>query len=91
MHHRLSLFSPTMMKCFKNTDIPEPVLVDGELENYIDHIFHFKRNNKKPSYLVHWMGFGLEHDEWLPASMLEDNKALDRWINFRGTLHFSSK
>ena len=75
----------------KNAEIPELVLVDGELENYIDRVLDFKKINKKPSYLVHWVGFGPEHDEWLPASMLEDNKALDHWIDFGGTLHFSSK
>jgi hypothetical protein len=75
----------------KNAKIPKPVLVDGELENYINHILNFKRINKKPSYLVCWVGFSPEHDKWLPASMLEDNEALDHWINFGGTLHFSSK
>jgi len=87
-------FIPNDDKIFpsrKNTDIPEPVLVDGELENYVDRILDFKMRNRKPSYLVRWVGFGPEHDEWLPASMLEDNEALDRWIDFGGTSHFSLK
>jgi len=91
---QIKLFIPNNNKIFpscKNAKIPEPVLVDGELENYINHILNFKRIKKKPSYLVHWVGFGPEHDKWLPASMLEDNEALDHWIDFRGTLHFSSK
>jgi len=91
---QIKLFIPNDNEIFpsrKNAEIPEPVLVDGELENYVDRILDFKRINKKPSYLVRWVGFGPEHDEWLPASMLEDNEALDRWIDFGGTLHFSSK
>lgn len=75
----------------KNAEIPEPILVDGVLENYVDRILNFKKRNRKPSHLACWVGFGPEHDEWLPASMLEDNEALDRWIEFRGSLHFSSK
>ena len=75
----------------KNTNIPKPVLVNGELENYVKHILDYKKVNKRPLYLICWIGFGLEHNEWLPASMLEENEALDRWIDFRGNSHFSSK
>ena len=75
----------------KNTDIPEPMLVDGELENYVKRILDYKKVNKQPSYLVRWVGFGPEHNEWLPASMLEENEALDCWIDFGGNSHFSSK
>ena len=75
----------------KNTDIPEPLLVDSELENYVECILDFKKINRKPSYLVCWVGFGPEHNEWLPATMLEDNEALDCWIDFGGTSHLSSK
>ena len=91
---QIKLFIPNDDKIFpscKNAEISEPVLVDRELENYVDRILNFKRINKKPLYLVCWVGFGPEHDEWLPASMLEDNRALDRWIDFGGTSHFSSK
>jgi len=75
----------------KNIDIPQPVLVDGKLENYIDCILDFKKINKKLPYLTCWVGFGPEHDKWLPASDLEDNEVLDCWIDFGGTSHLSSK
>jgi hypothetical protein len=74
----------------KNAEIPPPVLVDGELENYVERILDYKKIHRKPSYLVRWVGFGPEHDEWLPASMLEDNEALDRWVDFGGISHLSS-
>jgi hypothetical protein len=31
-------------------------------------------------YLVRWLGYGPEHDEWLPARELEECEALDRWL-----------
>ena len=65
---------------WKNANIPEPLLVVAN-----------SKINRKPSYLVCWVGFGPEHDEWLPAAMLEENEALDCWIDFGGTSHLSSK
>ena len=74
----------------KNVNIPAPILVNGKLENYVNHILDFKKINKRPSDLIHWVGFRPEHDKWLLAADLEDNKALDHWIDFRGLSHLSS-
>ena len=58
---------------------PEPLLIDGEQEFFIDKIVDERRRNAQVQYLVRWQGEGPEGDKWLPASELEDCQALDVW------------
>ena len=51
---------------------PAPVLVDGLEEQVIDRIIDAKKVQNSYKYLVRWHGFGPAHDEWLPATRLED-------------------
>jgi hypothetical protein len=58
---------------------PEPVIIDGEPEFFIDKIVEERRRRKQTEFRVRWQGEGPEGDKWLPASELEDCKALDIW------------
>ena len=58
---------------------PQPVIIRGEQEFFIDKIVDERRRNKKTQYRVRWQGEGPEGDKWLPASELEDCEALDTW------------
>ena len=66
---------------------PEPVVVNDELEHYVDRIIDEKtsRGRGGTKYLVRWVGQGPEHDLWLPRKQLEDNAALDVWLASRGS------
>jgi len=63
-------------------ELPRPgpvVTADGQLENFIDRIIDEKKVGRGKRYLVRWVGYGEEDDEWLPRRELEDCEALDIW------------
>lgn len=61
---------------------PEPVIVDGNLEHFVDRILDQRKGRGRAGtqYLVRWRGQGPEEDIWLPHRELSDNAALDTWI-----------
>ena len=58
---------------------PDPISVDGTQEFFVEKIMDKRCRGKGRQYLVRWKGEGPEGDIWLPASELEDCKALDQW------------
>ena len=87
------VFHTSEVKPFKENDItlfptralspPDPVLIDGQPEFFVDKIVDERHRGKKTQYLVRWRGEGPEGDIWLPESELEDCQALDEWISRR--------
>ena len=64
---------------------PGPVMTDdGLMEHEINKIIDSQPWGYGYHYLVWWVGYGPEDDEWLPGCMLEDCKALDKWIENGG-------
>jgi hypothetical protein len=53
------------------------VTEDGRLENFIDRIIDERRVGRGKKYLVRWVGYGEEDDEWLSRRDLEDYEAPD--------------
>lgn len=59
---------------------PGPVITeDGQMENFIEKIIDEKHMGRGKRYLVHWVGFGADEDEWLLRRNLEDCETLDAW------------
>lgn len=59
---------------------PEPLVTEnGQLDNFIEHIIDERKVGRGRQFLVRWVGFGEEDDEWLPRSKLEDCESLDTW------------
>jgi hypothetical protein len=70
------------MDLFLSREHPRPgpvVTENGQLENLIDKIIDERKIGRGKRYLVRWVGFGEEDDEWLPCRDLEDCEALDVW------------
>jgi hypothetical protein len=45
---------------------PGPIIMeDGQLENLIEGIVDERKVERGKRYLVHWVGFSEEEDEWL--------------------------
>ena len=64
---------------------PGPVLTSNGLEEHeIESILDSRRRGRGWQFLVRWVGFGPEDDEWLSSCMLEDCEALDRWYEQDG-------
>jgi hypothetical protein len=59
---------------------PDPILVAGFEEHFVDYIIAVRRRGRGRQYLVRWRGEGPEGDTWLPRRELEDCEALDNWL-----------
>ena len=83
-------FHASLLKPFHENDddlfpsrehmMPGPIMTEDGLEEYfIDKILDSRRHGHGWQFLVHWQGYGPEHDLWLLSKALEECKALDRW------------
>lgn len=59
---------------------PDPVIIKGEEEYYVDRILEERKQGRGTQYLVRWQGYGPEEDRWLPGCELQDCEALDIWL-----------
>jgi hypothetical protein len=86
-----SLLKPFILNdpdLFPNRALVKPGIVvteDGSEETLIDRIVDARRRGRGIQYLVRWVGYGKDHDEWLPRKALEDTAALDVWEADNGT------
>ena len=65
---------------------PGPVLIpDGMWEHEIKWILNEWPQGCRYWYLVRWVGYSPEDDEWLLGRMLRDCEALDQWIESGGS------
>lgn len=48
------------------------MLLNGEEEYEIDRIIACRKRGHGLEYWVQWLGYGPEHDEWLPERALEN-------------------
>jgi len=53
---------------------------NGVKEYYIDKIIDVCKHGRGMQYLVQWLGYGPEGDEWLAGSELVDNATLHDWL-----------
>ena len=83
----LKLYHPNDAQLFPNRELPKPgpiLTPDGMQEHEIERILDAQPRGRGYRYLVRWVGYGPEDDEWLPGKMLKDCEALDRWIEAGG-------
>lgn len=79
---QLKTFHANDALLFPSREFPRPgpvVTEDGQLETFIERIIDEKKVGRGKRYLVRWVGFGADEDEWLPRRDLEDCEALDIW------------
>ncbi|KAF7759859.1 hypothetical protein Agabi119p4_11554 [Agaricus bisporus var. burnettii] len=59
---------------------PGPICTDeGTWEHTVEKVIDERARGRGKQYLVRWVGFGPEHDEWIAGSRLMNNEALDHW------------
>lgn len=79
---QLRPYHPNDSTLFPSREFPRPgpvVTEDGQMENFIEKIVDEKKVGRGKKYLVRWVGYGADEDEWLPRRDLEDCEALDVW------------
>ena len=73
--------SDTSLFPSRHLEEPPPIITpDGHEEYFIDKILDALSVGRGYQYLIRWSGYGMEHDEWLPGSELQDCEALDHWL-----------
>ena len=56
---------------------PPPIVIDGEEENEVEEILTHKPKTGRPKeYLIKWVGYGPEHNLWIPASDMQNSQEL---------------
>lgn len=64
---------------------PAPILTEDGLEEYvIDEIVDAKRHGRGWRFLVTWIGYGREHDQWMSYTDIKECEALDVWLSNGG-------
>jgi hypothetical protein len=56
------------------------IMEDGMQEYFMEKIIDTCKHGRGMQYLVRWLGYGSEEDQWLPGSELADNTVLDDWL-----------
>jgi len=72
---------------FPNRELLQPgptITADGLQEYTVEEIIDSQRRGRGWQFLVRWLGYGLQHDLWLPAHKLSDCEALDIWYKNGG-------
>jgi hypothetical protein len=68
---------------FPSQELARPgsiITEDGMQEYFVEKIIDARKRGRGMQYLVRWLGYGPEEDQWLPGSELVDNTALDDWL-----------
>ena len=56
---------------------PPPIVIDGEEENEVEEILTHKPQTGRPKeYLIKWVGYGPEHNLWIPASDKQNSQEM---------------
>jgi len=60
---------------------PPPTIINKEEEYEVEEIKKHRKHGKGMQYLVHWKGYGDEHDQWIVETGLPHAKEVikDYW------------
>ncbi|KIJ38242.1 hypothetical protein M422DRAFT_176903 [Sphaerobolus stellatus SS14] len=84
----LKRFIPNNAELFPSREFsqPPPILTEeGMEENMIEKIQKIPWCFLWKQYLVRWVGYGKDQDQWMSGKELEKNEALDIWERENGT------
>jgi transposase InsO family protein len=55
---------------------PPPEIVEGEEEYEVEELRGYRKRGRGTQYLVHWKGYGDEHDQWISKTNLTNTEEL---------------
>jgi len=59
---------------------PAPILVNSQVEHYVEQIIKSRQCGRGCQYLVRWHGEGPEGDVWLARREIKNCKTLEHWL-----------
>ena len=56
--------------------VPPPMIINEKEEYKVKEVWKYRKQDKEIQYLVHWKGYGNEHDQWIAESGLSHTKEM---------------
>ena len=74
---------PKFQGQYKNL-VPSPTIINEEEEYEVEEVWKHRARGWGTQYLVHWKGYGDEHDQWIVESRLPHAKQAieDYWTRY---------
>ena len=54
--------------------VPPPIIINEEEKYKIEEVRKHRKQGREVQYLVHWKGYGDEHDQWIAKTELPHAK-----------------
>jgi len=63
---------------------PPPTIINEEEEYEVEEVRKHRKREKGTQYLVHWKGYGDEHNQWIAESGLPHARQVieDYWMRY---------
>ena len=63
---------------------PPPTIINDEEEYEVEEVRKYRKQGRRTQYLIHWKGYGDEHNQWIVESGLPHAKDTieDYWTRY---------
>jgi len=64
--------------------VPLPMIINEEEEYEVKKVRKYRKQDREIQYLIHWKGYGDEHDQWIAETGLPHAKEVieDYWARY---------
>jgi len=64
--------------------VPLPMIINEEEEYEVKKVRKYRKQDREIQYLIHWKGYGDEHDQWIAETGLPHAKEVieDYWAKY---------
>jgi len=64
--------------------VPLPMIINEEEEYEVEKVRKYRKQDREIQYLIHWKGYGDEHDQWIAETGLPHAKEVieDYWARY---------
>ena len=64
--------------------VPPPMFINEEEEYEVEEVWKYRTQGQRTQYLIHWKGYGDEHDQWIAESGLPHARQAieDYWTRY---------
>ena len=64
--------------------VPPPMIINDKEEYKVEEVRKYRKQGRGMQYLVHWKGYGDEHNQWIAETGLPHTKEVikDYWMRY---------